>query len=72
MTFALKYPDIIRDIVSVDNAPVDAALMGNFGKYIQAMKKIEDAGITKQSEADHILQEYEQVCDMQDIIGHSC
>ncbi|KAI9746443.1 MAG: hypothetical protein M1818_000156 [Claussenomyces sp. TS43310] len=59
MTFALRYPDRLKSIVSVDNAPIDAALLGNFGKYIQGMKKIEDVGITKQAEADKILQEYE-------------
>ncbi|TVY19069.1 Abhydrolase domain-containing protein [Lachnellula arida] len=44
MTLALKAPDIIDNIVSVDNAPLDAALLSNFGKYIQGMRKIEDAG----------------------------
>lgn len=60
MTFALKYPDVIQDIVSVDNAPINLALLSSFGKYIQAMKKIEDAGVTRQLEADKILMEYEQ------------
>jgi len=64
MTFALKYPDVIQDIVSVDNAPINLALLSSFGKYIQAMKKIEDAGVTRQLEADKILMEYEQVCEV--------
>lgn len=62
MTLALKRPDMITDIVAVDNAPIDAALLSNFGKYIQGMKKIEEAGITKQSDADMILKDYEEVC----------
>ena len=61
MTLALRSPEIINDIVSVDNAPLDAALLSNFGKYIQAMKKIEDAGVTRQAEADTILKDYEEV-----------
>ncbi len=61
MTLALRAPDIINDIVSVDNAPIDAAVLGTFGKYIQGMKKIEDAGVTRQAEADKILEEYEDV-----------
>jgi len=60
MTLALRTPEKIHDIVSVDNAPVDAALLSNFGKYIQAMRKIEEAHVTRQSEADKILQEYEE------------
>ncbi|TVY49521.1 Abhydrolase domain-containing protein [Lachnellula occidentalis] len=60
MTVALKAPDIIDNIVSVDNAPLDAALLSNFGKYIQGMRKIEEAGVTRQSEADKILQDYEE------------
>lgn len=61
MTLALRSPEIINDIVSVDNAPIDAALLSNFGKYIQGMKKIEEAGVTRQAEADKILVEYEEV-----------
>jgi len=60
MTLALRYPNIIRDIVSVDNAPIDAALLSGFGKYVQGMKKIEEAGVTKQAEADKILQDFEE------------
>jgi len=60
MTLALKEPDLIADIVSVDNAPLDAALLSNVGKYIQAMKRIEEAGVTRQAEADKILKEYEE------------
>jgi len=59
MTLALRYPDRIHDIISVDNAPLDAALLSNFGQYIQGMKKIEEAGVTRQAEADKILQDYE-------------
>ena len=61
MTLALRFPDVISDIVSVDNAPIDAALLSNFGKYIQGMRKIEDAGVTRQAEADQILQDFEDV-----------
>ncbi|KAI1000763.1 hypothetical protein K3495_g7435 [Podosphaera aphanis] len=58
MTFALRFPSSIRDIVSVDNAPVDATLGDNFTRYIQGMKKIDLVGVNKQSEADLILQDF--------------
>lgn len=60
MALALHSPEMVEDIVSVDNAPIDAALLSNFGKYIQAMRRIEEAGVVKQTEADKILQEYEK------------
>ncbi|KAK8004430.1 hypothetical protein PG989_004149 [Apiospora arundinis] len=60
MALALAQPKLIRDIVSVDNAPVDAILASSFGKYVQGMKRIEESGVTKQSEADKILQDYEK------------
>lgn len=65
MTVVLECPDIVQDIVSVDNAPIDAALLSSFGKYIQGMKRIEEANVTRQSEADKILQEYEEVSTRQ-------
>lgn len=61
MTLALKEPDLICDVILVDNAPLDAALLSSFGKYIQGMKRIEEAGVTRQAEADKILQDYEEV-----------
>lgn len=61
MTLALQSPSLVRDIISVDNAPVDAVMESSFGKYVQAMKKIDSAGITRQSEADNILKDYEPV-----------
>ena len=60
MTLALRSPQLIQDIVSVDNAPLDAALLGDFAKYIQGMRKVEESGVSKQAEADKILQEYEE------------
>lgn len=61
MTLALRSPELIHDIISVDNAPVDVALMSSFAQYIQGMKKIEESMVTKQVEADQILKDYEKV-----------
>lgn len=61
MALALQSPEHVTDVVSVDNAPLDAALQTDFAHYIQGMKKIESAGVTRQSEADNILREYEEV-----------
>ena len=60
MTTALRAPAKVANLVPVDNAPVDALLKSDFHKYVQGMRKILDAKITKQSEADIILEEYEE------------
>ncbi|KAL3425634.1 alpha beta fold family [Phlyctema vagabunda] len=59
MTLALQSPDLVNDIVSVDNAPIDAAIGSKFGTYVKAMKKIEEVGVSRQSEGDAILREVE-------------
>ncbi|KAF8427328.1 prolyl oligopeptidase-like protein [Tirmania nivea] len=59
MAVSLRRPDLVRDIIAVDNAPVEAMLGSSFGQYVQAMRRIEDANLQKQSEADLILKEYE-------------
>ena len=60
MTLALRSPQLIEDIVSVDNAPLDAALLSDFAKYIRGMRKIEESEVTRQAEADKILRDYEE------------
>lgn len=61
MTVALQSCHLLRALVAVDNAPVDATLKSDFAKYMQGMRKIEDARVTKQAEADEILKNYEEV-----------
>ncbi|XXH00247.1 hypothetical protein Hte_006589 [Hypoxylon texense] len=60
MTLGLSEPALIGDLVAVDNAPVDAALGGPFARYVQGMRRVDEAGVTRQSEADAILKEYEE------------
>lgn len=60
MTLALQSPEHVSDLVAVDNAPLDAPLRTSFSHYIRGMKKIESAGVTKLSDADSILSEYEE------------
>lgn len=61
MAVSLRQPNLVRDIIAVDNAPIEAMLGSPFGRYVQAMRRIEDANLQKQSEADSILKEYEPV-----------
>lgn len=61
MSVALRSPETVARIVAVDNAPVDITLTRTFASYVRGMKKIQEANVTRQSEADAILQGYEEV-----------
>ncbi|KAK0392155.1 hypothetical protein NLU13_1653 [Sarocladium strictum] len=60
MAVALSSPELVSDIVAVDNAPVDVTLSRDFAEYVRAMKKIQDAQTTRQADADRILEQVEQ------------
>ena len=60
MTLALRSPNLLRAVVPVDNAPVDASLSSDFPKYAQAMREIEEVQPKKQVEADQILAKVEK------------
>jgi pimeloyl-ACP methyl ester carboxylesterase len=60
MALALQEPDLIANMIAVDNAPVDARLSSEFPRYVQGMKKIDEANVTRQAEADKILEAYEK------------
>lgn len=59
LTLALAAPNLIKDVVAVDNAPVDAILSTDFAKYVRAMQKVEAANVTSNRAADNILAEVE-------------
>ena len=60
MTVALRSPTLLRALVSVDNAPVDANLKSDFHRYVRGLQDIEKSSPRKQAEADEILQKYEK------------
>ena len=62
MTVALKSPNLIKALVSVDNAPVDAHLSSDFHRYVKGLQVVEEKRVQKQVEADDILTTYEKVC----------
>ena len=61
MTVALRSPEIVGALISVDNAPVDAHLKSEFHKYAQGLREVEEARVKRQVEADDILRKYEEV-----------
>lgn len=58
MTMALREPSCCANIIAVDNAPVDAALASDFPRYVEGMRKVEQARVKTQKEADAILSPY--------------
>lgn len=61
MTVALRSPERVSGLIPVDNAPVNAALKSDFPKYVRGMQRVEEAKVSKQSDANKILEEYEEV-----------
>lgn len=61
MTVALRSPERVSGLIPVDNAPVNAALKSDFPKYVRGMQRVEEARVSKQSDANKILEEYEEV-----------
>ncbi|KAF9578396.1 hypothetical protein BGW38_005812 [Lunasporangiospora selenospora] len=55
MNLALQHVPLDR-LVVVDMAPVKVALSSEFAKYVAVMKEIQHAHVTKQSEADQMMQ----------------
>ncbi|QQK44532.1 Alpha/beta hydrolase, putative [Penicillium digitatum] len=60
MAVALSAPERVSALIPVDNAPVNAELKSDFPKYIRGMQKIEAAKVSKQSDANKILEDYEE------------
>lgn len=58
MTMALRNPECCSSIIAVDNAPVDAALASDFPKYVEGMRRVEEAKPLSQKQADEILLPY--------------
>ncbi|KAI1106097.1 alpha/beta-hydrolase [Jackrogersella minutella] len=59
MTLALGSPSLVSSVVSVDNAPVDAVLNGSFARYIEGLRRIERASVSRQADADAMLAPFE-------------
>ncbi|CAG8779721.1 2312_t:CDS:2, partial [Acaulospora morrowiae] len=58
MTMALRQEQQLDRLVVVDSAPVNSRISQEFKRYIDVMKKIEQVGVVKQSQADEIMKNY--------------
>ena len=58
MAMALRQVPHVEKLVVVDSAPVSARMSSEFSTYIDAMKKIEQTGVVRQSKADDVMKDY--------------
>lgn len=57
------HPDILKNLIVVDIAPVKGKMSKVFHNYVEAMQKIENSNIKTRKEAAEFLSTYEKVCD---------
>ncbi|KAK9577587.1 hypothetical protein V6Z90_009266 [Aspergillus fumigatus] len=58
-TLALQRPELVSDVVAIDNCPIHLPLMDDFPRYLEGMAKVGEAKVKTHYEAEKILREYE-------------
>jgi pimeloyl-ACP methyl ester carboxylesterase len=58
---ALTKPEIPKAVISLENAPISSRLSPTFQQYIEAMRGVEDAKLTKRKDAEEMLAKCEEV-----------
>jgi pimeloyl-ACP methyl ester carboxylesterase len=58
---ALTKHEIPKAVISLENAPISSRLSPTFQQYIEAMRGIEDAKLTKRKDAEEMLAKCEPV-----------
>jgi hypothetical protein len=61
LTLALEYPNLIKDVVAVDNCPIRLPLESDFAGYLQGLARLRDERIKNHWQADRIMSQYEKV-----------
>ncbi|KAJ5698709.1 Alpha/Beta hydrolase protein [Penicillium macrosclerotiorum] len=60
LTVALHSPNLVSNIVAVDNCPIHLPLVADFSRYLEGMKEIDKMQVRTHVEAEEILRRYEQ------------
>lgn len=58
---ALHSPNLVSNVVAVDNCPISLPIAPDFLKYLESMAKAERANVRTHLEADEILRQYDLV-----------
>lgn len=61
LTLSLHAPDLISNVVAIDNCPISLPIPADFQKYIHALAEVNKARIRTHSEGGRILAKYEEV-----------
>lgn len=57
LTLALHSPNLIANLVAIDNCPIELPLTPDFPEYIQTMARVEAAQAKTHSEADQLMKD---------------
>ncbi|KAF5111336.1 hypothetical protein DV495_003955 [Geotrichum candidum] len=68
MAVSLRRPDIVKALIPVDNAPIDAQLNSSFPRYARAMKRIEASNLKSSKDAFKIMGEVEEDLSIQQFL----
>ncbi|PYH84171.1 alpha/beta-hydrolase [Aspergillus uvarum CBS 121591] len=60
LTLSLESPDLIKDVVAIDNGPIHLPLQSDFLGYLQGLARLQEERITSHRHADEILAAYEK------------
>lgn len=61
LTLSLHAPDLISNVVAIDNCPISLPIPPDFQKYIDALAEVNKARIKTHSEGERVLAKYEEV-----------
>ena len=61
LTLALHAPDLVSDVVAVDNCPISLPIPGDFQKYMEGLIEVEQARVRTHMEGERILAKFEEV-----------
>ncbi|PYI21338.1 alpha/beta hydrolase [Aspergillus violaceofuscus CBS 115571] len=60
LTLSLESPNLIKDVVAIDNGPIHLPLKSDFLGYLQGLARLQEERITSHRQADEILAAYEK------------
>ncbi|KAH8426751.1 alpha/beta fold hydrolase [Aspergillus melleus] len=60
LTLALHNPDIVSNVVAVDNGPIALPIPSDFKRYMEGLAEVEQAHVRTHAEGERILAKFEE------------
>ncbi|PYI08350.1 alpha/beta-hydrolase [Aspergillus sclerotiicarbonarius CBS 121057] len=60
LTLALESPNLVKDILAIDNCPIHLPLEPEFQRYLEGLARLRDERVSNHQEADRFLARYEE------------